>query len=126
MKTELYPAHVFWSDEDQAFIAIAPDLPGCSAVGDTQEEALRELQIAIDGTIEAHLAVGNPVPPPSTPAVEPEFSGKLLLRMPKWLHAHLVKTAKAEGVSLNAYVTTLLAAASAAKAPPERKQSEAA
>ena len=28
-----YPAHVFWSDEDKGYMAIAPDLPGCSAFG---------------------------------------------------------------------------------------------
>jgi predicted RNase H-like HicB family nuclease len=41
-----YLIEFFWSDEDQGFIAIAPDLPGCSAFGDTAAEAVRELEDA--------------------------------------------------------------------------------
>jgi predicted RNase H-like HicB family nuclease len=63
--TQQYPAQVFWSDDDNAFIAVAPDLPGCSAVGDTQQEAIAELQDAIESWIEAQRAVGNPIPAPS-------------------------------------------------------------
>jgi predicted RNase H-like HicB family nuclease len=65
-----YPANVFWSDEDEGFIAVAPDLPGCSAFGQTQEEALAELQDAISAWIEAARSAGNPIPAPSHPAAE--------------------------------------------------------
>ena len=60
-----YPAHVFWSDEDDGFIAVAPDLPGCSAFGDTKAEALTELDDAIEAWIAAAKDAGNPVPQPS-------------------------------------------------------------
>jgi predicted RNase H-like HicB family nuclease len=63
-----YPAHVFWSDEGEGLIAVAPDLPGCSAFGDTQPEALAELQLAIEAWIEAARAANNPIPEPSDPA----------------------------------------------------------
>jgi predicted RNase H-like HicB family nuclease len=63
---EHYPVRVWWSEDDDGWIAIAPDLPGCSAVGDTREEAVRELQVAIEGWIEAQRAVGNPIPEPSS------------------------------------------------------------
>jgi predicted RNase H-like HicB family nuclease len=69
--TDRYPAHVFWSDEDEGFIALATDLPGCSAFGKTQEKALRELQSAIEAWIEAAAEAGNPVPAPSNPAELP-------------------------------------------------------
>jgi predicted RNase H-like HicB family nuclease len=38
IETEYYPARVFWSDEDNGFIALAPDLPGCSAFGGAKGE----------------------------------------------------------------------------------------
>ena len=61
--TARYPATVFWSDEDEGFIATAADLPGCSAFGDTQQEALTELQDAIVAWIEAaRSAVAIPCP----------------------------------------------------------------
>lgn len=62
-----YPASVFWSDDDNGFIAIAPDLPGCSAFGDTQAVALLELHDAIRAWIAAAEKAGNPIPSPSRP-----------------------------------------------------------
>jgi len=63
-----YPAYIFWSVEDEGFIALAPDLPGCSAFGGTQAEALRELQGAITAWRKAAAKAGHPIPPPSNPA----------------------------------------------------------
>jgi predicted RNase H-like HicB family nuclease len=107
-----YPTNVFWSDEDDGFIAVATDLPGCSAFGETQPEAIAELQDAIAAWIEAARAAGNPVPAPSNPAREADYSGKVLLRMPRDLHARLATLAKNETVSLNQYLVFLLTLAS--------------
>jgi antitoxin HicB len=104
-----YPAKVFWSDEDEGFVAVAEDLPGCSAVGDTQNDALEELQDAIDAWIMAAEAAGNRVPSPSISAPSSSFSGKVLLRMPRQLHAQLVAVAARESVSLNQYIVYLIA-----------------
>jgi predicted RNase H-like HicB family nuclease len=68
---EHYAAHVFWSEPDQGFIAIAPDLPGCSAFGETRQEAVAELQDAISAWIEAASAAGNPIPEPSRRIPQP-------------------------------------------------------
>jgi predicted RNase H-like HicB family nuclease len=103
-----YPANVFWSEEDEGFIAVASDLPGCSAFGETQHEALTELQSAIGAWIEAARAAGNPIPDPSQPAAENIYSGKILVRMPKSLHAQLARAAKTEAVSLNQHIVFLL------------------
>jgi predicted RNase H-like HicB family nuclease len=103
-----YPANVFWSDEDEGYIAVAPDLPGCSAFGETQSQALSELHEAIAAWVEAARSAGNTVPRPSRPSVEPLASGKVLLRMPRSLHAELVQGAKRDNVSLNHYVVYLL------------------
>ncbi len=102
----LYPARVFWSAEDEGFIAVAPDLPGCSAFGSTQAKALAELQHAVSAWTEAAIAAGNRVPPPSEPAQQ--LSGKFPLRLPKTLHTQLAEQAEIEGLSLNQYITYLL------------------
>jgi antitoxin HicB len=106
-----YPANVFWSDEDEGFIATAPDLPGCSAFGEDRSEALSQLEDAIQAWIEAANAAGNPIPEPSRPGVEAQPSGKLLVRMPRSLHADLANASKRENVSLNHFVVFLLTTA---------------
>ena len=67
--TDRYAATVFWNDEDDGFIALAPDLPGCSAFGETQGQALAELQDAIAAWIEEAQALGRQIPAPSRHAV---------------------------------------------------------
>ena len=43
-----YGIVLYWSDEDRAFVAEVPELPGCMAHGDTQEAALRSINEAMD------------------------------------------------------------------------------
>lgn len=57
-----YPVNLAWSEEDSAWIATSPDLPGCTAVGDTQPQALREMQDAMLSWIDATKAAGNSIP----------------------------------------------------------------
>jgi predicted RNase H-like HicB family nuclease len=59
-----YHINIFYSEEDEGYIADIPDLKACSAFGDTPEEALKEVLIAKATWIEAALAEGIPVPPP--------------------------------------------------------------
>jgi predicted RNase H-like HicB family nuclease len=65
--TDRYPAQVFWSKEDGGFVAIVPDLPGCSSFGASRREAIAELGDAIAAWIAAACAAGNPIPHPSRP-----------------------------------------------------------
>jgi len=60
-----YPVTIFWSDEDGCYVAVAPDLKGCSAVGDTPEEALREINTAVQLWLETAKAENRVVPEPS-------------------------------------------------------------
>lgn len=60
-------ANVAWSDEDQAFVAVAPDLPGCCATGRTREEAIAELRDAMEAWLEAAVAGGHMIPVPGVP-----------------------------------------------------------
>lgn len=60
-----YHINIFWSEEDNAYVADIPDLASCSAIGATPEEALAELTVARVAWIEAARESGKPVPPPS-------------------------------------------------------------
>ena len=102
-----HPVEVFWSDEDEGYIAVAPDLPGSSAWGATEAEAIEELRTAINLWLKAARKVGNPVPRPSDRS-DIRYSGKFLLRVPRRLHAELARAARAQGVSLNQYVLYVL------------------
>lgn len=59
-----YHINVFYSEEDEGYIADIPDLKHCSAFGTTQEEALQELLKAKEAWLEAARTNGKPVPPP--------------------------------------------------------------
>jgi predicted RNase H-like HicB family nuclease len=60
-----YHISVFYSDEDQGWIAEIPDLPGCSAYGDTPEQAVAEVGLAKLAWLETAQAQGKSVPEPS-------------------------------------------------------------
>ena len=60
-----YHINIFWSDEDDCFIATVPDLRGCSAWGDTPEKALTEVQIAKELWLEVARENHMPIPEPS-------------------------------------------------------------
>lgn len=59
-----YEVIIYWSKDDEAFIAEVPQLAGCAAHGDSQEEALRNAQEAISLWIETAKEFGDPVPEP--------------------------------------------------------------
>lgn len=62
MNAPHYPLEVFWDDGSNAYICIAPDLLGCSAVGDTPEEAVKEMEIAMRLWLAAARSMGRPLP----------------------------------------------------------------
>jgi predicted RNase H-like HicB family nuclease len=59
-----YEVIIYWSEEDQAFIAEVPELPGCAAHGSTQESALSNTLDAIRLWIDTAKEFGDPVPEP--------------------------------------------------------------
>jgi predicted RNase H-like HicB family nuclease len=63
MKTR-YEVVIYWSDEDQAFVAEVPELPGCMADGETHEEALANAERVIQEWIETARELGRTVPEP--------------------------------------------------------------
>jgi predicted RNase H-like HicB family nuclease len=59
-----YEVIIYWSDEDEAFIAEVPELPGCAADGVTYEELLGNLEIVLDEWIETAQEMGRAIPEP--------------------------------------------------------------
>ena len=59
-----YEIILYWSDEDQVFVAEVPELPGCMAQGDSHESALRNVNEAVQLWIDAAKEFGDTVPEP--------------------------------------------------------------
>lgn len=59
-----YAIQIFYSEEDEGYIAVAPELPGCSAFGETPEKALKEIKVAIELWIETAKKEGRKIPKP--------------------------------------------------------------
>ena len=59
-----YETIIYWSDEDKAFVAEVPELPGCMAHGDTHEVALANIKEAIQLWIDTAREFGDSLPEP--------------------------------------------------------------
>jgi predicted RNase H-like HicB family nuclease len=59
-----YEIILYWSNEDQAFIAEVPELPGCAADGGTYQQAVENAEIVIREWIETAKELGRPIPSP--------------------------------------------------------------
>lgn len=59
-----YEVIIYWSNEDNAFIAEVPELAGCMADGATYQEALANAQMIIQEWIETARELGRPIPEP--------------------------------------------------------------
>ena len=96
-------------DEDGDVVARVEELPGCSAHGKSQREALESLEEAKELWITDCLESGDPIPEPLAEEALP--SGKWLQRVPRTVHRKLIDLAKRERVSLNQFVTSVLSEA---------------
>jgi predicted RNase H-like HicB family nuclease len=61
-----YAIQIFWSEEDEGFIAVCQEFPGLSAFGESREEALNEAEVALDLMIKSFLSNGVSLPEPSS------------------------------------------------------------
>jgi len=59
-----YEIIIFWSDEDNSFVADVPELPGCMAHGSTYESALLNIKSAIELWIQTATEFNDPIPVP--------------------------------------------------------------
>lgn len=97
-KVEQFLYSVGWSAEDNSFIARVAEFPSLAAHGKTQEEALREIKDVVGFVLEDLIVSKEPIPEPFG---KRSFSGKLVLRMPEYMHRQFVLEATQQGISLN-------------------------
>jgi antitoxin HicB len=95
-------------DRARPWTASVEELPGCTSHGKTSDEALDGIEAAMAKWIGIALEEGREIPEPRSAATH---SGRLLLRMPRTLHADLTRVSEREGVSLNQFITDVLAGA---------------
>lgn len=100
-----YTFHVIASP-DGGYVVRFPDLPGCLSQTDNLDDVPSLANEVRQLWIEAEYEAGRAIP---LPTLAPEYSGKFNLRIPRSLHRKLVESAADDGVSLNQYVTMLLA-----------------
>ena len=62
--SQRYEIIIYWSSEDQVFVAEVPELPGCMAHGNTEHLALGQIKKAIQLWIDTAREFGDPVPEP--------------------------------------------------------------
>lgn len=104
-RIEQYEYRVFWSDDDEEFVATVAEFPSLSNLAEAQDEALRGMVELVAFVIEDLERNGEPVPPPRRLQ---QYSGKVHVRMPGNLHRDLIIKSQDEGVSLNQYIVSLL------------------
>jgi antitoxin HicB len=92
--------------EEGGYTAEILEFPGCVTEGETLEEAFANLEDAARGWLEAVIELGQNVPEPAT---ENEYSGKIVLRLPRSLHRVAASLAERDGVSLNTFLATAIA-----------------
>lgn len=92
------------SDGETYYRLTIPKLPGVIAYGDTIDEGMKELEEAKKAWFTSCLQRNIKIPEPT----KHHYSGKILLRMPKSLHAALAQEAEEENISLNSLIVDQL------------------
>jgi len=92
-------------DEGVYFVKF-PELPGCIAEGETPEKALKNALTVKNEWLQAAQEAGWTIPEPSKPLTT---SGRITLRIPKYLHEKLINRAEEEGTSLNQLILSFVA-----------------
>jgi antitoxin HicB len=100
-------ARVITPAPEGGYTAAVVEFPGCVTQGETVEEAYANLEDAARGWLEAVIEAHQPVPEPQ--AAGGDFSGKVVLRIPKSLHSKASRSAEREDVSLNTFLVTAIA-----------------
>lgn len=100
-----YSLQLIWSATENAYVATVPEFPQLTLVAPSAAEAIARLQTAIAAYLQGQAERRESAP---RPRHLEEYSGQFRLRLPRVLHASLVREAEAEGISLNSYLLYLL------------------
>jgi antitoxin HicB len=100
-------ARVIIPDDSGRYAAQVLEFPGCFAEGDTPEEAYENLQEAAENWVESAQSQGMAIP---EPFATQGYSGTISLRLPKSMHRRAVEYAHRDGVSLNQFLVSAIAA----------------
>ena len=106
-----YPITIYRAEEG-GYVGEIEDLPGCITEGESLEEVTQRIEEARKAWIETAYEDGIEIPLPRT---DEQYSGKFIVRIPRYLHRRLAEQATREGVSLNQYVGCLLSEGSSTK-----------
>lgn len=109
-----YPIVVYPAEEG-GYVAEIEELPGCITQGETIDEVMRGIEDARRAWLQVEYEEGAEIPLPRT---EETYSGKLLVRLPKYLHRRLAQQAEREGVSLNQHIVSLLSGGASVRETP--------
>ena len=101
-----YEYKVAWSEEDKAYIGRVAEFPSLAAHGDTPEAALKEIQFVVSAVLEDLKEQGEKPPEPLSTG---QYSGRLNVSMPEYLHRELASEAAWQSVSLNELIVSKLA-----------------
>jgi antitoxin HicB len=92
-------------DEGGGYLAEVLELSGCLADGRTPDEAIHRLEESMEAWIETALELGKPIP---EPLASQGYSGRLLLRMPRWMHREVGRRALVDGASINQWIVAAI------------------
>jgi len=90
-------------NDDSCYVARLQEIPYLIGTGSTPEAAIKELAINKRLKFETDIELGNPIPEPS------KYSGQFHIRVGTSIHESLARLASAEDISLNQYITNILA-----------------
>ena len=99
-----FEIHPLSDEEGGGYSIVFPDLPGCHSDGATPEEAMANGRDALKAWVAVAREFNDELPKPFS-----AVSGRFVQRVPRSLHVQLIAQARAEGVSLNTLVVSLVA-----------------
>lgn len=102
---EHYSYSVEWSATDEVYVARVREFPLLAAHGNNREDALHEIQFVVEAVLQDMKKNHEEIP---RPFGEQNFSGRLNVRLPEYLHRKLKREAAEEGISLNLLINLKL------------------